>query len=192
MNIEQIKELREATGAGILDCKNALDKSDGSMSKARTILRMQGYDIYDIRSARVTPQGLISSYIHHNRKVGAMVEIRCETDFASTMIREFAKDICMQIAATNPEFLRKEDVPEERIHREKQLFLAGLKDSNKPEEAWSKIVAGKMKKFYLECCLLEQKSVKDSTVTVGELLAQKSRQTGEKIVIANFCRFHVN
>jgi len=191
MNMEKVRKLRAETGAGIVACARALEKSDGNAVKAKMTLCLEGHDIHEGKTERSVNQGLITSYIHHNRKVGAMVEIRCETDFAATVLRDFAKDLCMQVAATNPEFVSRDDVPQERIQHEREKLLTILRSSDKPQVNWDKIIQNRLKKFFIEHCLLDQKSVKDSTVTVTDLLVQKARAVGENIVIKRFCRFQI-
>ena len=186
-----ISQLRAETGAGVGDCHQALVKANGNIVSAKKFLRMQGHEILAHKVTRETPQGFISSYIHHNRKVGVMVEIRCETDFAIASLRDFAKDICMQIAATNPEFVCQAEIPEARLATEKEFFLAQIAAEGKPAHIVEKILTGRMKKFCIDTCLLEQKSVKDGTITIGDLLAQKVEALHENIVIKRFCRFQL-
>ena len=189
MDIAKIKELRKTTGVGIANCKRALDKADGDLEGAKKILNALGHYMMENRSLRGASHGFISTYIHHNRQVGAMVEVCCETDFAVTVLRQFGKDLCMQIAATNPEFIGEDEIPHERLEEETKRAMC--EDNRKACKFSERMLSGKIRKFKIERCLLLQKSVRDSIVTVGDLLAQKIVELGENIVIKRFCRFQV-
>lgn len=191
MNKEDIQLLRKLSGAGIIHCKRALDKADGNVDKAMIILRELGHSLQATRALRGTNYGFVSSYTHHNRQVSAIIEIGCESDFAATVLKQFGIDLCMQIAATNPEFVSPNDVPEKRLVEETEIASKSVYASGKTGEIANKVIAGRIKKFYIERCLLCQKSVRDSTVTIEDMLYKKMMETGENIVIKRFCRFQV-
>ena len=153
--IEKVKELREKTGVGILDCKIALQESKGDIDKAIEILRKKGIAASERKAGRITKEGIIESYIHPGEKLGAMVEVNCETDFVARNknFRKFAKDITMHIAACNPLYIKRSDVPQEVIEKEREIYLAQLKDKSKPQKILDKIVEGKLEKFFSEFCL---------------------------------------
>jgi len=194
MGTEDIVKLREATGAGMLDCKKALDEAGGDMEKAMEILRVKGQVKAAKKSAeRETKEGIVHAYIHANGKVGTMIELLCETDFVARneVFQELAHDIAMQIAATEPLYLKPEDVPEEVIEKEKAMVREELADSGKPAEVIDKIVEGKMAKYYEELCLLNQPFIKDEDKTIGDHINEKIATLGEKIEIGKFCRFAI-
>jgi len=186
-----VKKLRDKTGIGMMDCKKALMEADGDMEKAVDILRKQGMAAADKRAGRAAGEGFIGSYIHSNGKIGVMVELNCETDFVARNeeFRSLAKDISMQVAATNPLAVSAEDVSEETIARERAIYAEQVKD--KPANIVDKIVDGKMKKFFQENCLIEQPFVKDSDRTVGELVKEMAGKIGENISVRRFVRFAV-
>jgi len=192
MDIGKLKKLREETNIGISTCREALEESGGDIEEAKKILRKRGQRVSDAMSSRNASQGLITSYVHHNMRVAAMVEIHCETDFAATLLVDFANEICMQIAAFNPEFLSSEDVPLDRLSAEEDVFLETAKQAGKPENIIPKIVAGKIKKFYIEHCLMDQKTVKDASLTIRDVVNDKMQQIGEKIEIVRFERFQLH
>ncbi len=188
-----IKELREKTGVGIMDCKKALQETDGDIEKAIDLLRKKGIATAKKRGSRTTSEGQIQSYIHAGGKIGVMVEINCETDFTGRTeeFTEFAKNIAMQIAATNPIAVDREGIPQEVIEREKEIYMTQAKESGKPEKVIERIVEGKMKKFYSEVCLLEQAYIRDPDITVQDLLNEMIAKTGENIVIRRFVRYQL-
>ncbi len=188
-----VKELRDKTNAGMMDCKKALSENDGDMDKAVDFLRQKGLAVAAKRADRATSEGIIETYIHANGKMGAMVEVGCETDFVAKTdaFIEFAKDIAMHVAATNPIGLGREDVPAEVLEREKAIYVQQALDSGKPENIVEKIVSGKIDKFYGEICLLEQKFVKDPDVTIQDMLNAIVASMGENITIKRFARFAV-
>jgi elongation factor Ts len=188
-----VKELRQATGAGILDCKEALVANDGDFEKAVTYLREKGIAAAAKRAHREAKEGLIGSYIHAGSKVGALVEINCETDFVARTdaFQELAHDLAMQVVAAKPSFLRPEDVPVEVVDENKTVYRAQMQDSGKPEQIIERIVEGKLQKLYEEVCLLEQPFIKDTALTVGELVKQRNALLGENIVVRRFVRFEV-
>ena len=188
-----VKELREKTGAGIMDCKGALAECDGDMSKAVDFLRKKGLATAAKRAGRSMTEGIIESYIHMNNKLGVLVEVNCETDFVAKNddFKEFAKNIAMHIAATNPVGIRPEDVPEETINREKEIYRGLVLEMGKPEKIADKIVEGKMQKYFKESCLMNQVYVRDPDITVEDLLNEMIAKIGENISIKRFARFRI-
>lgn len=193
ISASMIKELREATGAGILDCKKALELYDGDFDKAATHLREKGLAAAAKRSGREAREGLIGSYIHAGAKVGALVEVNCETDFVARtdQFQELAHDLAMQVVAARPVYLAIEDVPAEVIEEEKRVYRAQMEESNKPAEVVERIIEGKLAKFYESVCLMEQPFIKDSAMTVKELVQQQNAQLGENVIIRRFVRFEI-
>jgi elongation factor Ts len=190
---ELIKKLRDRTGAGFMDCKEALKECGGDLEKAVDYLREKGLARLQKRSSRAALEGIIASYIHTGGKIGSMVEINCETDFVANTkeFHEFAKDIAMQIAATNPLYIRREDVDEATKEREKNIYKRQALEIGKPESIAEKIAEGKLEKFYSEVCLLEQPFIKNPDVTVKDLLKEMALKLGENIVIRRFARFQL-
>ncbi len=190
---QMVKELRDKTNAGMMDCKKALSENDGDMDKAVDFLRQKGLAVAAKRADRATSEGIIATYIHANGKMGAMVEVGCETDFVAKTdaFINFAKDIAMHVAATNPIGLAREDVPADVLEREKAIYVQQALDSGKPENIVEKIVSGKVDKFYAEICLLEQKFVKDPDISIQDMLNQIVAAMGENISIKRFTRFVV-
>lgn len=190
---EMVKELRTLTGAGMMDCKKALLETGGDKEKAINYLREKGLAKAAKRAGRIAAQGVVDSYIHLGGKVGVMVEVNCETDFVARNeeFRAFAKDICLQVAATNPAYLSREDVPEEVIENEKEILRRQAANEGKPEKIIDKIVNGRIEKFFQENCLLEQPFIKDQDKTVKDLLTEKIAKIGENIIIRRFVRFEM-
>ncbi len=190
---QMIKELRDKTNAGMMDCKKALTETGGDMEKAIDLLRQKGLAVAQKRAGRATSEGVVHAYIHAGGKIGVMVEVNCETDFVAKTdaFQEFAKDIAMHIAATNPVAIRREDVPAELVEREKAIYTQQAIDSGKPEHIAEKIVSGRMEKFFGETCLLEQKFVKNPDLTIQDLLNDLIAKMGENISIRRFARFQV-
>lgn len=188
-----VKELRGKTGAGILDCQNALKETDSDIEKAIDLLRQRGLAAAQKKAGRETKEGVISSYIHAGSKIGVLVEVNCETDFVARNeeFQELVKDVALQIAAANPSYVKREQVPAEQVEREKAIYLAQAKELGKPEAAIDKIVQGKLEKFYQENCLLEQSFIKDPNVSITEILTQKIAKLGENISIARFTRYQL-
>ncbi len=188
-----VKELREKTGAGILDCQKALQESANNIDKAIDYLRQKGLAAAQKKAGRETNEGTISAYIHSGNRIGVLVEVNCETDFVARNeeFQTFVKDLALQIAASNPSFVKREDVPSELIEKEKKIYLAQAKEMGKPEPAWPKIVEGKLEKFYQESCLLEQAFIKDPGVSIKDLVAQKIAKIGENISIRRFTRYQL-
>ena len=195
MNISatQVKELREKTGAPMMDCKQALTEAKGDMEQAVVVLRKKGVSVAAKKATRVTSEGSVASYIHAGGKIGVLVEINCESDFVARTedFKELVHDIAMHIAASDPKFVRKEDVTPEAYEREKDIFRAQAAATGKPPQVVEKIVEGKMAKFYEEVCLLEQPFIKDQTVSIAQLIAAKIGKLGENISVRRFARFKV-
>jgi elongation factor Ts len=190
---ELVKKLRERTGAGMMDCKKALEKSDGDMQKAVDVLREKGMATAAKRSGRVANEGIIYSYIHPGDRLGVILEINCETDFVARTddFRTLAKDIAMQVAATNPLVISREDLKEESIQKEKDIYRAQAKSQNKPEKVVDRIIQGKLEKYFQEVCLLEQPFIKDEHKTVQERITDTIAKLGENISVKRFARFRV-
>ena len=190
---EHVKKLREKTGVGLMDCKEALKHSDGDTEKAVEYLREKGLAKLQKRSGRAASEGVIASYIHTGNKVGVMVEVNSETDFVAntTEFQAFAKDVAMQITAATPLYIKREDIPEEVKAKEKDLYRRQALDSGKPEKILDKIAEGKMEKFYQEVCLLEQSFIKNPDITIKGLLEELVIKLGENIVIRRFVRFQL-
>jgi elongation factor Ts len=188
-----VKQLREKTGAGIMDCKEALSECEGDIEKATDFLRKKGLATAAKRAGRAMSEGVIQSYIHMGGKLGVLVEVNCETDFVAKNedFQEFAKNISMHIAATNPVGIKPEDVPEEVIEKEKEIYRAQVLEMGKPENIVDKIVEGKMKKFYNESCLLNQAYVRDPDISIADLLNEMIAKIGENITIKRFVRFQI-
>jgi len=188
-----VKALREKSGAGIMDCKEALASCDGDMEKAVDFLRKKGLATAAKRAGRATSEGTIQSYIHMGGKIGVMVEVDCETDFVAKTddFVDFAKNLAMHIAATNPVAIVPEDVPEEILNREKEIYKAQALEMGKPEKMIDKIVDGKLNKFFKDSCLLNQAYVKDPDKTITDYLNEVIAKTGEKITVKRFARFQV-
>lgn len=192
-NLEQIKKLREKTGAGVVDAKKALDEAGGNEEKAIEILRKKGQDKAIKKSERNAKEGIVSIYAHSNMKMGAMVKLYCETDFVARNpeFQELGKDIAMHVAAMDPKFIKAGDVPAELVDKEKEIWAEQLKKENKPAEIMEKIMAGKEKKFREENSLISQPFVKNPEITVGELVAEKIGKIGENIQIGEFVRYEL-
>ena len=188
---EQVRELRELTGAGMMECKRVLEETNGDKEKATELLRERGVVKAAKKAGRIAAEGLVESYIHGDGRIGVLVEVNIETDFAAKNpeFREFVKDVAMQIAATKPEYVRREDVPAEVIEKEKEIIKAQAINEGKPEAVAEKIVAGRIDKFYEEVCLLEQDFIKDPDKKVQEVLTEKISSIGENITIRRFVRF---
>lgn len=188
-----VKELRERTGAGMMDCKKALVETNGDVAKAGDYLREKGLAAAAKKAGRVTAEGLVESYIHGGGKIGVLVEINCETDFVAKTdeFKALVRDIAMQIAAAKPEYVSREEVPEGIIAKEKEILAAQAANEGKPEKIIQKMVEGRIEKFYKELCLLEQPFVKDPDKTVKQLINEKISQIGENISMRRFVRFEL-
>ena len=193
VSASMVKDLREKTGAGMMDCKKALAEAGGNFEKAVDYLRQKGLATAARRAGRVASEGQIGSYVHAGGKLGVMLEVNCETDFVAKTddFRAFAKDIAMHIAASNPLYIQRENVPPEALEREREIYRAQAREAQKPEKIMEKIVEGKLEKFYGEVCLLEQPFIKDPDRTVQDLLNELIGKLGEKVEIRRFMRFQV-
>ncbi|MDF2668277.1 MAG: Tsf [Paenibacillus sp.] len=189
----QVKELREKTGAGMLDCKKALEAADGDLTKASEILREKGLAAAANKAGRVASEGIVESYIHAGGRVGVLVEVNCETDFVAKteQFRTFVRDIAMQIAATNPKFVRREEVSQAELDKEREILRNQALNEGKPEKIVDKMVEGRLGKYYEEFCLMEQPFIKDPDKTVSVLLNEKVSAIGELITIRRFVRFEL-
>ncbi|MBC7229163.1 MAG: translation elongation factor Ts [Actinobacteria bacterium] len=193
INAAQVKELRESTGAGIMDCKQALQEAGGDMEKAVRILREKGLAGAQKKAGRSAADGIVDAYIHLNNRIGVLLEVNCETDFVARneTFRAMVHDIAMHIAAANPLYVSPEDVPEELLDQEREINRSRALKEGKPEKVVDKIVEGRLKKYYEEVCLLEQPFVKDPEITIRELVQRTIAATGENIVVRRFVRFQV-
>jgi len=193
VSAQQVQELRKKSGAGVMDCKRALEEAGGEVEKAATLLRKQGMARADARLSRATTEGVMASYIHAGGKIGVLVELNCETDFVART-DEFgglARDVAMHIAAEHPRYTTPEDVPEEVVEKEKEVYRALAIKEGRPEKVLDRIVEGRLKKFYSEACLMEQPYVRDDQKTVGELLKEAMAQFGENIAVRRFVRYQL-
>ncbi len=188
-----VKELREKTGAGILDCQKALNENGNDIDKAIDYLRQKGLAAAAKKAGRETNQGLVHSYIHMGGRIGVLIEVNCETDFVARNeeFRAFVNDLALQVAAARPSFVRREDVPTEVAEKEKMIYEGQAKEMGKPPAAWPKIVEGKLDKFFQEHCLMEQSFIKDPAMTVKDLLGHKIAKLGENMNIRRFTRYQL-
>ena len=190
---QMVKELRDKTSAGMMDCKKALSETDGDMEKAVALLRKKGLAVAAKRAGRATSEGVVETYIHAGGKLGVMIELNCETDFVAKtdQFRELARDLAMHIAAANPVSIDRENVPADVLAREKDIYVQQALESGKPENIVDKIVSGKIDKFLSEICLLEQKYVKNPDLSVQDLLTDCVGKMGENISVRRFARFQI-
>ena len=190
---EIVKKLRDKTGVGMMDCKKALEETNGDFDKAVEILRKKGIDVANKRSGRTASQGTIASYIHMGGKIGVLVEVNCESDFVakSDDFNNFVKDVAMQIAAASPDWVVREEVPADVLNKEKEILKEQALKTGKPEKVIEKIVEGKLAKFYSERCLMDQPFVKDQDKTIKQLLDELMAKTGEKCLVRRFARYQV-
>ena len=188
-----VKQLRDKTGAGMMECKAALTEAGGNMEEAITLLRKRGLAQAAKRAGRATAQGTVGSYIHLGGRIGVLVEVNCESDFVARTddFQSLVKEVGMHIAAADPRWVRREDVPAEAIEKEKSIYRAQMENTGKPAHVLDKIVEGKLGSFYEQFVLLEQKSIRDPNVTIAQLVAQASAKTGENIQISRFVRYRV-
>ena len=193
INAAMVKQLREKTGAGMMDCKNALSEVEGDVEKAIELLRKKGLATAQKRAGRALSEGIVQSYIHMTGKLGVLVEVNCETDFVAKNedFQEFTKNIAMHIAATNPLGITPEDISQEIIEKEKEIYRAQALDMGKPENVIDKIVEGKLNKFYEESCLLNQPYVRDTDISIADLINQMIAKIGENISIKRFIRYQI-
>jgi len=190
---QMVKELRDKTNAGMMDCKKALSETDGDMEKAIDLLRKKGLAVAQKRSGRATSEGVVECYIHAGGKLGVMVEVGCETDFVAKTdgFKDFAKDIAMHIAAAMPVSITREEVPEDLVAREKDIYVQQAKESGKPDNIIEKMVTGRVDKYLGEICLMEQKFVKNPDLSIQDLLNELIAKMGENISIKRFSRFQI-
>lgn len=190
---EDVKKLRDQTNAGILDCKSALNEADGDMEQAKEILREKGIAEASEKSGNLAAEGMVESYIHGDGEVGVLVEVNSETDFAARNdeFKDLVKDIAMHIAAMDPKFISRDDVPQDRIEKEEEIFANQMEEEDKPDDIIDEIVEGKMDKFYSEVCLVEQSFVKNEDKTIEELIKETSAELGENIQVSRFARYEV-
>lgn len=188
---DMVKELRDSTGAGMMDCKKALTEANGDMTKAAEILREKGIAKAVKKAGRIAAEGIVDAYIHGDGRIGVLIEVNTETDFAAKNedFKAFVKDVAMQVAATKPDFVRREEVPADVVEKEKEILKAQALNEGKPEKIIEKMVEGRIDKFYKEICLLEQPFIKDPDKTVQQLLTEKVAVIGENISIRRFVRF---
>jgi elongation factor Ts len=193
ISANQVKELREKTGAPMMDCKQALTEAKGDLDQAVVLLRKRGVSVAAKKATRVTSEGSVASYIHAGGKIGVLVEVNCESDFVARTedFKELVHDIAMHIAASDPKFIRKEDVTPGTYEREKDIYRTQAASTGKPPQVVEKIVEGKMSKFYEEVCLYEQPFIKDQTISIVQLIAAKIAKLGENISVRRFARFKV-
>ena len=188
-----VKELREKTGAGMMDCKEALTAGNGDFEAAIDYLRKKGMSAATKRSSKAAKDGTISFYIHMGGRIGVLVELNCETDFVAKTddFQTLARDIAMHVAASNPLYVRPEEIPQAALEREKEIYRSQLAEEKKPEKIWEKIIEGKLKKYYEEVCLVNQKFIKNTDITIETLINNMIAKTGENIVIRRFARFQL-
>jgi elongation factor Ts len=191
ISAQAVKELRERTGAGMMECKGALTEANGDMEAAIDILRARGAAKVAKRSSREASEGAVGSYIHMGGKIGVLIEVNCETDFVARNdeFQQLVRDLSMHIAAAAPTAVRREDIDPEAVERERAVYREQMKESGKPEQIWDKIIDGKMEKFFAESTLMEQPYVKNPDQTVGQLITEASSKTGENIVVRRFTRY---
>ena len=190
---DQVRELRERTGAGMMECKKALLQAHGDFDKAVEVLRKSGIARADSRAGRAASEGVVEAYIHPGNRVGVLIEVNCETDFVARTdeFRELVRNLAMQVAAAGAEVVRREDLPAARVEREREILRSQTEGQGKPAQIIDKIVTGKLDKFFAEICLLEQPYIRDDKTTVGDLVRQASAKTGENIQVRRFSRFRL-
>lgn len=193
MDTDKVKQLRQETDISVQKCKDALQEADGDLEEAKEILKKKGQEMAEKRAERATKQGIIESYIHSNKKVGAMIKLTCETDFVarSDEFQELAHEICMQIASEEPEFLSQEDIPQEALEEKKDLYREQLKDSDKPDDIKEEIIEGKLGKYKEENSLMSQEWIRDKDKTISELVDEYIAKIGENIELEEFTRFEI-
>jgi elongation factor Ts len=193
VSAKSVQELREKTGAGMMDCKKALTECAGDMEKAIALLREKGAAVLAKREAKATQEGTIACYIHTGGKIGVMVELNCETDFVAKTdgFQNLARDIAMQVAWSQPEYINREDIPAEKIESEREINMQWAKNQGKPDAALPKIVEGRMEKYYSTVVLMDQPFIKHEDTTIGELIREQAGKLGEKLVVRRFVRYRV-
>lgn len=193
VNAEHVKKLREKTGAGFMDCKNALTEAEGDLDRAVDLLRQKGVDVAMAREGKATDEGIIASYVHAGNQIGVLVDLRCETDFVARTdeFREFGRDIAMQVAAMHPRWISPEDVPCDVVEHEKEVLTQQALEEGKPEHIAEKMVEGRLQKFYEQECLMNQPFIRDDSLTIEDKLNDLIAQCGERVVIARFVRYQI-
>lgn len=193
IDAKMVQQLRSRTGMGMMDCKKALQEAEGDMEKAIELLRKKGAKVAEKRADKEAAEGIVTTYVHAGNKIGVLIEINCETDFVASTddLKQFANDVCLQIAASAPKYIRPEDVDEAYLEKEKQFLKEHLKEQGKPEQMLDQIVQGKVEKIYKDICLLKQPFVKNEELTVEEVLHELMTKLGEKIQIRRFARYEV-
>ncbi len=193
ITVSMVKELREETGAGVLDCKKALEISNGDFERAVEHLREKGLDAAAKRAGREAKEGIIESYVHAGSRIGALIELNCETDFVARTdeFRQLAHDLAMQVVAARPRYLSEEDIPAETLEEEKNKYRAQFTDSGKPAHIVDRIIEGKLQKFYEEACLMQQPFIRDGDLTIQDVITQAIAKLGENIVVRRFARFEL-
>ncbi len=193
ISASQVKELRDKTNSGMMDCKEALQASDGDFGKAIEYLRKKGLSAATKRSSRAAKEGTVASYVHMEGSIGVLVEVNCETDFVAKTddFKTMAKDLAMQIAATNPKYVNAEEIPESELSGEKEIYRSQALAEGKPEKVVDRIIEGKLKKYYEEVCLLDQKFIKDTDITVRDMVNNMIANSGENIIVRRFARFQL-
>ncbi len=193
ISMEMVKELRERTGAGVLDCKKALAEKDGDMEKAIEFLREKGLAAAAKKAGRISAEGIVEAYIHGEGRIGVLLELNCETDFVAKTpaFKELARNIAMQVAASRPEFVQREDVPEEALAKEREILRVQALNEGKPEKVVEKMVVGRIEKYYKEVCLLEQPYIKNPDIAVKDLIVEQISKIGENIKVRRFARYEV-
>ena len=191
INAAMVKKLRDLTGAGMMECKAALTEANGNIEEATTILRKRGLASATKKAGRATKEGLVGSYIHMGGKIGVLVEVNCESDFVARTddFQNLAREIAMHIAAANPLYVRREDVPADLLDREREVYRGQMEGQNKPDAVLNKIVEGKLNSFYEQICLLDQPSIRDPKVTIGQIVTAAIAKMGENIAVPRFVRF---
>lgn len=194
VDIDKIKKIRELTGISVSECRKALETTNGDIEKAKEILRKWGKDFVGKRAGRETGQGIIDTYLHPNKKVGVMLELRCESDFVarSDDFQKLAHELCLQIAAMQPRFIKNEDIPRDLLKKEREIYKEQLKDSKKPPKIIDQITEGKIKKFVQSITLMSQPWIRDESKTIADLLSEFISKLGENILIKKFIRFEIN
>lgn len=193
VDMELVKKLRAETGVGILECRKAVTESNNNYQKAEEILRKRGFEKAKAKSSRATTQGVVGAYVHTNFKIGVLVEVGCETDFVAKNddFQAMVKDIAMQIAALSPQYVDADEIPEEILEKEKEIYREQMKKQGKPENVVEKIIEGKLNKFYADVCLLDQKFFKDDSKTIRDLITEHIHKIGENIIVKRFVRYQV-
>lgn len=193
ISAQMVNELRQRTGAGIMDCKRALQETSGDMEKAVLYLREKGIASASRRAGRIATEGLVEAYIHQGGRIGVLIEVNCETDFVarSEDFKHFCREMTLQVAAANPRYLKREEVPAEVLEQEKQIYRKQAAEAGKPEKMWDKIAEGRLEKFFAEVCLMEQPYVRDPKLSVEKVRQALVAKTGENVVIRRFVRFEL-